>query len=349
MNRANNFNLIRLLAALQVVAHHLTAHFHISYIGLADVFIKGINCFPGVPVFFAISGYLIPVSWERAPEWKPYAIKRFLRLYPGLWTALLVSVFTMIALKGLTIKAIVSKSFLLWLVAQIVSVQLPVPGSLKHYGVGNPNRSLWTIFVELGFYAVVPILFIAGKSLSRIAFNWMLGLLAIGSFLMNYVVLAHGETGIYKLLQASFAPHIWLFLLGWILARNQPVVERFLKDKALLWLIGYLAFTFVAHLAHMEIVNLALQALLAPVTISMAFTFPELTKKLLGDVDISYGVYLYHMIVINALIAMGIVGVGMPVILVFGSTLGLASLSWFLVEKRALLLKPGTKKAAQVI
>ena len=47
--------------------------------------------------------------------------------------------------------------------------------------------------------------------------------------------------------------------------------------------------------------------LLSILTISLAYTLPKLGKILKGN-DISYGMYIYHMLVINSLIALGYVG-----------------------------------------
>ncbi|MCB1658576.1 MAG: hypothetical protein KDI39_10135, partial [Pseudomonadales bacterium] len=69
---------------------------------------------------------------------------------------------------------------------------------------------------------------------------------------------------------------------------------------------------------------------------------PNLSKILLRNNDISYGVYIYHMLVINFLVYMGKVGQIRLVLLVIFTTYVLAALSWFLVEKPALSLKKKT-------
>src|SRR5512143_1999532 len=56
----NNFDLIRLLAALQVAFHHLIQQLKIEPSGIifSSIF-KITSLFPGVPVFFFVSGFLI--------------------------------------------------------------------------------------------------------------------------------------------------------------------------------------------------------------------------------------------------------------------------------------------------
>jgi peptidoglycan/LPS O-acetylase OafA/YrhL len=61
VSHANSFDALRLFAAAQVVFVHALAHLKITELrrpGLSDV----MAMFPGVPVFFAISGYLITLS-----------------------------------------------------------------------------------------------------------------------------------------------------------------------------------------------------------------------------------------------------------------------------------------------
>ena len=96
MRRDNNFDLLRLVAAASVIFSHsfliaegtenhepliLLTHRQ-SILGLAGVF-----------VFFAISGFLVTASYETSPSPLRYLAKRALRIFPGLFAALLVSAF----------------------------------------------------------------------------------------------------------------------------------------------------------------------------------------------------------------------------------------------------------------
>lgn len=87
----NNFNLLRLLAALQVVYIHAVEHLHIkNELVLA---IKGIVAyFPGVPVFFLISGYLITMSYDKNSNLKEYTKNRILRILPGLYVSFIIGI-----------------------------------------------------------------------------------------------------------------------------------------------------------------------------------------------------------------------------------------------------------------
>jgi peptidoglycan/LPS O-acetylase OafA/YrhL len=63
--RVNNFDLLRLLAALQVAVVHSSGFLKpTSY--FARLLVAGLDRFPGVPIFFVISGVLISKSYEHS-------------------------------------------------------------------------------------------------------------------------------------------------------------------------------------------------------------------------------------------------------------------------------------------
>lgn len=78
----NNFDLIRLFAATQVAVSHTAQHLKVEFDWL-----RIFSYFPGVPIFFFISGYLIYESYSSIPndKLKVFVTNRFLRLYPALY------------------------------------------------------------------------------------------------------------------------------------------------------------------------------------------------------------------------------------------------------------------------
>jgi len=76
----NNFNLVRLFACLQVLVLH-TYNFY--NIGENTVFLKILWLFPGVIIFFTISGFLITKSLENSTDCS-FGLKRVFRIYPAL-------------------------------------------------------------------------------------------------------------------------------------------------------------------------------------------------------------------------------------------------------------------------
>lgn len=90
ISRRNNFDIIRLLAALQVTIGH---GLHILQIGGGRDFLSLCDLFPGVIIFFTISGFLITMSWERSKTVEKYARNRFLRLFPALFVCFIITQF----------------------------------------------------------------------------------------------------------------------------------------------------------------------------------------------------------------------------------------------------------------
>lgn len=79
-SRENNFNIIRFMAAIMVMAGHM------AYIGgysLPTLWGQGIQSL-GVKIFFLIGGYLISKSWLSDPNPLRYSIKRIFRIFPAL-------------------------------------------------------------------------------------------------------------------------------------------------------------------------------------------------------------------------------------------------------------------------
>jgi peptidoglycan/LPS O-acetylase OafA/YrhL len=87
--KLNNFDLLRIFAASQVLVCHTVLHLHVF---APQWLMKLIYAFPGVPIFFVISGFLISLSYERSSGLKSYCRNRVLRIYPGLWCCILSTI-----------------------------------------------------------------------------------------------------------------------------------------------------------------------------------------------------------------------------------------------------------------
>ena len=75
--RDNNFNIIRFVAAIMVMAGHM------AYIGgytLPTLWGEGIQAL-GVKIFFLIGGFLIAKSWESDSNPVRYMTKRVFRIF----------------------------------------------------------------------------------------------------------------------------------------------------------------------------------------------------------------------------------------------------------------------------
>jgi peptidoglycan/LPS O-acetylase OafA/YrhL len=359
-HRQNNFDLIRLLAAAQVVVAHAVGH-----TGLAkqlpawgkQVF-DALMLLPGVPVFFVISGFLITKSYEKNPaDLGGYFWRRGLRIFPALWACLLVTLAVLASFGFLKPDFIFSKTLAAWLTGQVSFFQFWNPEHFRGFGIGVANGALWTITVELQFYAFIPILHFLGRE-KKSAYVLIAGLFLV-SF-ASYCVMDDkvngpgGFTGapmFFKLLHVTLLPHLWMFLLGILIHWNFDALKTRLEGKFLHYLLGFVAFTWllgtcVEHRSlPFYLAYLPSRALLALGTIAAAFTCRALSNRLLRGTDISYGIYIYHSVVINVLVQLGLMTSTRSVVAVYAGALVLALLSWHLVEKPALACKSASPRA----
>lgn len=165
--RHDCLNTVRLLGALQVLYGHALHHLHIGFIPIAGDFI---NFFSGVPIFFTMSGFLIWGSCGRSSSYRNYLRKRFWRIYPELWVAVIIE---MVVLLSLYEGPYNWPQTILFVFTQGTVFQFWTPDCLRDYGCGTPNGALWTIGVIVQFYIVAYFLFkwLHAKGLKR----WLLG------------------------------------------------------------------------------------------------------------------------------------------------------------------------------
>ncbi len=84
---------------------------------------------------------------------------------------------------------------------------------------------------------------------------------------------------------------------------------------------------------------------LAGLIVSLAMSAPQLSDRILRHQDVSYGLYLYHMLVINLLVGLAAPSGWASFAAAIIVSLGLAALSWTLIEKPYLTGKRGSLRA----
>ena len=91
--KKNSFDLLRLLAAVLVLFSH-----QFTLLGSPEPSFFGLNTFGGigVTIFFFLSGVLVWSSWERDPDLKRFFIRRSLRIVPGLWLAVILTILILV-------------------------------------------------------------------------------------------------------------------------------------------------------------------------------------------------------------------------------------------------------------
>jgi len=344
-SKVNNFNIIRLLAAFQVVVFHTIHHLDIQaewILGLNNSFLK---YFPGVPIFFFISGFLIFWSFQRnSTDINKFFKNRVLRIFPALWVCLLITIFLIFLASENFNLLITDKQFYIWLIGQLSFFQFYTPEILRFWGVGTPNGSLWTIVVELQFYLLIPVLSYFINRRKPYIF-----IILILSVLANiYIGSLNSEIIIRKLGAVFVFPYLYYFIFGVLTFIYWDYIVPFVQNKFLLWLLFYVLWNFYFDV-FLEIetysywvdspINLLSDILLLGFTFSAATSYNTLSAKLLKGVDISYGVYIYHMLIINLFITYGLVGNSYYLLIVLVLVTLISYLSWILIEKPFLNMK----------
>jgi peptidoglycan/LPS O-acetylase OafA/YrhL len=353
--RLNNFDLIRLLAAAQVVLAHAIGHTPLVHQlpPWGKALFDALMMLPGVPVFFVISGFLITQSFERNPDdWKGYFWRRGLRIFPGLWACLLITLAALAAFGFLTSEFVTSKTFAAWLAGQVSFFQFYNPEHFRAFGIGVANGALWTITVELQFYLFIPLFhwLVRASDAARAALSAVLFAVSFGLFcVMDHHLNGPGGYGgapvPYKLLFVTLAPHLWMFLLGVAIHRHFDRLRPLITGKFAIWIAAYALVMWALHtLVDFRCTTyylgyLPARLLLAMATISAAFSLPWLSQRLLRGNDISYGTYLYHSVVINVFVELGRLTTPWSVTGVFAVSILAALFSWHVVEKPALAMK----------
>lgn len=302
-DRYPNFDLLRLLLALEVVVAHAWY--------LSDAAVEWQGFIVAVPAFLAISGFLVLKSYEESGAWSVFIKKRALRLLP----ALLVSMVLCLALFDW---GAVYGAFLNW-----ISGGLITPG-------GMINAPLWSLAWEELAYLSLALLWKAG-AYRRPAIIW--ALLAV-SLVIVYEgrVLPVQHLVILQLMPAFFIGNLSYLHREWLLKAHPVVPWAFLLTVIFSHKLSYLG-PLVHHSGATEV---SFQAF-AVVWVGMAglraapFRFP----------DISYGLYIYHWPITAYLLHHKLASTStefaqwLPIPL-----LAVCLASWYLVEKPALRLKP---------
>ena len=334
--RTNNFDLIRLLAALQVALTHALPDLGPPAGALRHLLDPALSVVPGVPVFFVISGLLISKSYEFTPSLKDYLRNRCLRIFPGLWVCLLATL-ALIGVIGIGASTGSTRDWLLWWAAQMSLFQHREAPLLAPWQ--RLNASLWTIPVELQFYLALPVLYFVLR-LWRHAGRALLATLLLVSLAAQWAF-THRlmRSDLWVSPELTLAPYLWMFLVGVFIQRNWPRLRPYLAGNAHWWLLAYAVVCVLAWRLHLSLtagtvlINPFCLAVLAALAVSCALTLPQLAQRILRGRDLSYGLYIYHMLIIALLVRVGAPGGWTAVCAALLLSLAVALLSWTLVER----------------
>jgi peptidoglycan/LPS O-acetylase OafA/YrhL len=340
---------VRAIAALSVLGFHAIGFWARgaatdsairAWVGRLDV---------GVAIFFLLSGFLLYRPFLRGRvRLGAYAWRRALRIVPAYWVALAVAALV------LPLREVWSNVPLFFGFAQVYK------GSTAGQGLGQA----WTLCVEVAFYVFLPVW---GLVAARTRSLWPLAALFAASVAYNAAVLAtfDGKVGPLEPALIALPGFLDWFALGMAVALLEARGVRFRAPWA--WALGAVAFYVVSVVVlwnarldsythaewlfrHVAYGAIAVCVLIPGVAGARALRAWPLVR--LGE--ISYGIYLYHLLVLALLSRWGLTQwegavhpyVLWPVLGLAGSVL-LATLSWRLVERPLLRLKPRAGRAVR--
>jgi peptidoglycan/LPS O-acetylase OafA/YrhL len=340
LSRSNNFDAVRLLAASAVIyghAHPLTAMPDPVFLG------NTVQSF-AVKVFFIVSGFLVARSWMNDPHPFRYLAKRALRIFPGLLLLLLVTVlFLGPAMTSLDIGQYFrepgTRLYFFYNAALYPAYSLPgvFGGNLYPSAV---NGSLWSLPAEFLMYLIMPLAYVISRATKSDAvfFAITIALCALSLYYVRLVPLSQPfvmyGTGLASVLDC--APY---FFLGAAFSIGR--LQNTLNTGFAMFMVGLLVF-LQPHGAWAS--ELALYIVAPYCVLSFATAATPGLKHAGRYGDPSYGIYLYGWP------AQQIVCSLVPNVTAIGNTLAAlplavvaAFLSWHLIEKRALAMKPWRK------
>ena len=134
-----------------------------------------------------------------------------------------------------------------------------------------------------------------------------------------------------------------MFLLGALAQRRHEWIVPRLLDRSLVILVGYFLVVIADHFWWGSPLGNNLPFYLVPLlgitVLTIAYSIPALSRSVLGSDDWSYGLYIYHMPLVNLALWLGYEGSIGAVFGVLGASAVIAGASWRFVERPLLRRK----------
>ncbi len=335
MRHQNNFDLLRLIFASFVLISHsfvLSGNTDCDWLcyllntklTLAAMAVKG---------FFVISGFLIMKSIERNQNFARFLLNRVLRIFPGLLTALTLTVIILVITYTLTNNEFfVEKSVFTYIPRNLFLIDLQY--SIEGIFENNPypkaiNGSLWTIPYEVASYLIFSILILV-RRIKFIHFITVAIFLAV--LILKYQIIQIKPFYFLNLNFIQFLDLFGFFLAGSLLA----LIDNIYLNKKSVVIVSFAIFIFSLILNLDFLLLISFSVLVISIGIMYWRPFSKFNKNV-GD--ISYGIYLYAFPIQQLLVYFFFPNYLFLMVLTIMISFPLAFLSWKYVEAPALKLK----------
>lgn len=338
MNRKNNFDAVRVLAALAVVYSHA-----FPLAGVPGIHVLGNSVGAlAVKVFFVLSGFLVAKSWSLDENFFRYISKRTLRIFPALLLLLAITVF--IAGPLLT-KVSIGEYFSDQSVWQYLykNAALSPVYAMSDLFQGNPypsavNGSLWSLPVEFLMYIMLPLIYLLmcakNKGGAFLIFTMLLCFFSLKELRMGEDPTQFVFYGTSLASTLDVSPY---FFIGATYSIYK--LDKKLNTEWALYMIGLAALLQPTSSFLMEI---TLYIVIPYSVLAFSTSSTPFLRSFGRYGDPSYGIYLYGFPVQQTVFSLAPNGIS-PLINFLISTpliLALSYFSWHAIEKHALKIKP---------
>lgn len=275
---------LRACAAINLLAFHFTHVYQVKFGYVTPLGFEWPFGAYGVELFFILSGYVNSMSLLRRKEPVDFVVARLIRVVP----IFLIAIFANLAFVTLPPHAPSGISGAQWL-ANLTLVP-------RIFGYECIDPVMWTLQVEMMFYATLVIMFRLG-ALKRYFLGWgaLLALsISVCPFLDAVAVDAQTTawfalaTSLRRLLLLDFVP---LFAIGFLLYMIQTHVGPLWKNIAAI-VVAAAVFHSIDHGKHNPLATLLIIALV--MLAAQGRIAPLRFKPLVFISTISYSVYLFH-------------------------------------------------------
>jgi peptidoglycan/LPS O-acetylase OafA/YrhL len=349
-----------------------------------DQFVRHLDS--SVPIFFVLSGFLLyspfvaaHAAGRSAPRFLAYAARRALRIFPGYWTVLLLTIIVFSAFDLTTASPTHPHSFydfISW--TGLFNLWGP-----QHLRV-RPVPQSWTLDVEIAFYVALPLVAACIGAAVHRGVGWLraefvgLGVFAGLSILLKLVAATHGGFVTTEVTYLGWPPAYFDgFAIGMFLAvvacwqergGEIPRALRTLLSARVIWGAWFVLLVGTVVLLKTDdpyaaqkilrgprflaeyVAYIGLGALLvAPVVLGWGNVGP--VRRLLSTRPmqylgtVSYGVYLWHIFVFEIVLNLGLHAQGgladylLWIVVGLTGSIIVATISWRLIEQPMLALK----------
>lgn len=337
----NNFYVVRLLASIMVLFSHSFYLYSIKSIDPLHRISGGIFTFGniGVYIFLIVSGYLVTQSFQNSTFILNFLWKRALRILPGLWFMVLLSVLIIGPILSnqqlLTYFTTGSNFGFLTNIFLFIPNNFKIPSIFNENPIGTFNGCLWTIAYEVFFYLLLSTFFF---------FN---------PLKIRFLILAQWLAFIFIQYYLGERIYTYSYSSPWLLNLNLEVCFRFFiyfESGVIIYLFKeYInrTSTFIIYM----LASILIIFLLGKTSMTLELILPYFIIFLCVSTnkfsfiekygDFSYGLYLYGYIAQQYIVSLKLKFMNEYWLFILSLilTLLLAIFSWFFIEKKAIKYK----------